>query len=83
MRRWKTGKGYILHDCKRNGEWRLRCIWLEDREDIYIKEAIQFDDRSWIDSCACKIKPPKKIRALIEAYNFFEKIKGYGDGFKV
>ena len=72
MRRWKAGKGYILHDCKRNGEWRLRCVW----DSAIIEETNQTE-------CACKIKPPKKIRALIEAYNFFEKIKGYGDGFKI
>jgi len=74
MKRWKAGKGYVLHDCKENGEWVLHSVW---SEEAYIKESIKRADDNWIANCNCNIEPPPKIKNLMEAYSFYDKIKDY------
>jgi len=75
MKRWIATKEGIFHKCTKKGGWRM----------YFAKDAREWYTSSSTYSLCCKctyIKPPAKIERMIKLYYFYEKIRGYGDGYK-
>jgi len=74
MKRWKVTETGIHHKCTKNGDWRM--YFARDAWAWYTSFSAYFL------CCRCRyIKPPAKIERMIKLYDFYEKIRGYGDGY--